>query len=373
MSETACIGCSKPLLLGARFCRSCGLRVGDQPTPAELSEAIPGPQLVAAVEVVSAAPIAVSSARTTFEPNDPEPTVSWAPPTLPASKPAADSDQLSKPKTKNNSRLLIGVGMLVALAIGGVAVVATSGKSSKQADSKTVTVDTTTNSDESAVQDTEASIDTNPIIASPDSATAAVPDVLGASESSANDALVAVGLSARMDRDYSATTASGFVVRQNPTAGSVANRGSVVDVVVSQGPPPGIPSPEPQAQTDIVEVAANEGRTVDANGRTAEDAFRSYYERYNSGDYAGAFGMESGDFATKITEEDLANWPSKVSRAVVQSVECDGRPEDSLCDAHMNFELAQGGYSDERTQVGMRIVSGQWTFNTYRVIKAVKR
>jgi PASTA domain len=191
--------------------------------------------------------------------------------------------------------------------------------------------------------------------------TVQVPDVIGSGEPRAKSALSGLGLNPQVNYDYSATTPKGYVVRQNPAPGQAVSAGQKVELVVSEGAPPQASSTSP---TPIP-------RTIDNVGRTAEDAFRIYYDLYNRGDHDGASALHSGDFGSKVSASDLAIWD--VTKADVQSVRCDGEPEFSFCNGHVYFHFPDGSYSDERTQVGMRIVNGFWTLSVYKVQKAVKR
>ncbi len=66
---------------------------------------------------------------------------------------------------------------------------------------------------------------------------ATVPNVAGMTQTSAQNALAAVGLLlGGVTTEYSDTVASGLVIRQTPSSGSRVTSGSWVDVVVSKGP-----------------------------------------------------------------------------------------------------------------------------------------
>ena len=65
--------------------------------------------------------------------------------------------------------------------------------------------------------------------------TAVVPNVKGASQSNAKASVEARGFSFKSDEDYSSTVAAGYVISQSPEAGTEAQEGSTVTVVISKG------------------------------------------------------------------------------------------------------------------------------------------
>jgi PASTA domain len=295
---------------------------------------------------------------------------SETPSDLPRKSKEPTSARNEKRESGNKKPLLIGGAVLAALALVGGLVMLTKGKSSSGATDSAVAAvssetlaaaapETTpvTEPQFAVADDTATAVAT----AAPVNSTVQVPDVIGSSEPGAKSALSDLGLTAKVIYDYSATIPQGYVVRQNPTPGQTRSANKTVELVVSQGAPPQAASP----------LVTPDARTTDSAGRTAEDAFRVYYDLFNRADYEGAFALESGDFGSKISVSDLANW--NVRRAEVQSVRCDGKPEFSFCNGHVYFKFGDGSYSDERTQVGMRIVNGFWTLSVYKVEKAVKR
>jgi eukaryotic-like serine/threonine-protein kinase len=198
-----------------------------------------------------------------------------------------------------------------------------------------------------------------------------MPDILGAEKASAVQALGTLGITPNLSTDYSATTPKGFVVRTNPGPGQAITANNTVDIVVSRGAPPTPAAPAAPKNTNTPPEPQATGRIVDEQGRTAADTFQEYYDRFNNGDYAGAYALESGDFANEVSVSQLSNW--KVTNIDVQAVDCDGQPELSVCLGHVYFHLSSGKTSDEHTRVTMRIVDGQWTFNRYAVRSAVRR
>lgn len=64
----------------------------------------------------------------------------------------------------------------------------------------------------------------------------AVPDVKGKPEAEAKDTLTRAGFAVTVKREFSDTVAEGVVISQTPAAGTRAEKGSAVAVVVSQGP-----------------------------------------------------------------------------------------------------------------------------------------
>ena len=72
------------------------------------------------------------------------------------------------------------------------------------------------------------------------SLTTSVPAVAGLSQEAAQDAITAAGLAlGEVSHEYSDNVEAGLVIRQSPDAAATANAGDPVDIVVSDGPPPG--------------------------------------------------------------------------------------------------------------------------------------
>ena len=66
----------------------------------------------------------------------------------------------------------------------------------------------------------------------------AIPDVAGLSQTTASNQLGQKGFLVTTTSQASSTVAAGNVIRTTPTAGTLASRGSTVNMVVSTGPPP---------------------------------------------------------------------------------------------------------------------------------------
>lgn len=275
------------------------------------------------------------------------------------------ADGGSEQRRSPSRPVLLGSCIVVGLlAVAGIAVaLRPSGAEVAVATASTVAEIAATESTVASTVATQASPDTK-------KADIAVPSVSGSTEDEASAAVTSLGLTVVTASAFSTDIPAGYVIRQDPPPGRSMPTGSPVTLTVSKGAPPApvtaASSPATVRSATPIE-SGDGGRIIDDRGRTADDAFRLYYDRYNNGDYDGAFALESGNFASKVSAQSLADWTSKVSRARVIDVNCDGQPEVSVCNAHMNFDLVRGGYSDEFTRVNMRIVSGSWTFNVYKV------
>ena len=69
-------------------------------------------------------------------------------------------------------------------------------------------------------------------------ANAAVPNVVGQTQSDATDALKSAGLGTKVVTNYHADTPKGEVYSQSPAEGTLVAPGTTVQIVVSNGPPP---------------------------------------------------------------------------------------------------------------------------------------
>jgi serine/threonine-protein kinase len=102
-----------------------------------------------------------------------------------------------------------------------------------------------------------------------------VPDVVGQTESDAIASIEAAGFVARSYYEYSDAVAQGVVAEQLPAAGSAAEPGSTVGIMVSQGQQPA-PPPEPeqpdQPAQETVAVPDVTGQTSDAAVSTLNGA-----------------------------------------------------------------------------------------------------
>jgi serine/threonine-protein kinase len=83
-----------------------------------------------------------------------------------------------------------------------------------------------------------------------------VPDLSALSQADATNQLTAAGLKlGQVSQGYSSTVAAGSVISQNPLAGQKVDKGSSVDIVVSQGASPSpTPSPSPSPTVSGVQV-----------------------------------------------------------------------------------------------------------------------
>jgi serine/threonine-protein kinase len=79
-----------------------------------------------------------------------------------------------------------------------------------------------------------------------------VPDVVGLSEAVANASVVSENLLFLATTAYSASVAIGLVISQSPVAGTLAEVGDVVTVVISLGPEPVVPVITPRSRTFAV-------------------------------------------------------------------------------------------------------------------------
>lgn len=81
--------------------------------------------------------------------------------------------------------------------------------------------------------------------------TVSVPSVTNMSQADAVATLNGVGIEASATTEYDSNVSEGYVIRQNPTAGTKIEVGSTVTIVVSEGPDPRTltPSPEPEVPT----------------------------------------------------------------------------------------------------------------------------
>jgi hypothetical protein len=94
------------------------------------------------------------------------------------------------------------------------------------------------------------------------------PDVVGLSQSAAESAITSANLTVgTISSANSTTVALGDVISQNPTSGSNVAEGTVVDLVVSLGPPPVIPPVADAGNNQTV----NEGDTVNLDGTASSD------------------------------------------------------------------------------------------------------
>jgi beta-lactam-binding protein with PASTA domain len=95
---------------------------------------------------------------------------------------------------------------------------------------------------------------------------AAVPDVVGMSEAEAAEALEAAGFEAVPGSTFSDTVPLGQVISQDPEAGTTAQRGSGVALVVSQGPMPTetttVPDVIGRTETEATEILEAAGYLV---------------------------------------------------------------------------------------------------------------
>jgi len=102
-----------------------------------------------------------------------------------------------------------------------------------------------------------------------------VPNVVGMTQSAAQSAITAAGLTSTVTTANSATVPAGSVISQNPTGGSSAAAGSAVALSVSLGAAP----PPPPAAGPVLAMSFNE-----ASGATANDSSGNG----NNGTIAGA-------------------------------------------------------------------------------------
>jgi len=71
-----------------------------------------------------------------------------------------------------------------------------------------------------------------------------LPDVVGASQSDAEDALESAGFKVATQEQASDAVPAGDVISQDPSAGVTAAKGATVTLVISTGPTP-TPTPTP--------------------------------------------------------------------------------------------------------------------------------
>lgn len=103
---------------------------------------------------------------------------------------------------------------------------------------------------------------------------AAVPDVVGLGEADAAKALEDAGFQAVPSATFSDTVPAGQVISQDPAAGTTAQRGSGVTLIVSQGPKPPdtttVPNVVGMTETEAVKLLQEAGYLV-ASARTYSD------------------------------------------------------------------------------------------------------
>jgi serine/threonine-protein kinase len=90
---------------------------------------------------------------------------------------------------------------------------------------------------------------------------------VGASTANALKALKAVGLSGKeVGREFSDTVPKGAVIRSDPAAGAVVNKGTEVKFVTSDGPPPvPVPNVTDKKLSDAQQILAAAGFKVSVN------------------------------------------------------------------------------------------------------------
>jgi serine/threonine-protein kinase len=136
--------------------------------------------------------------------------------------------------------------------------------------------------------------DTITITVSQGKETVQVPDVKGKSQSDAESALSALGLSASVTTEYSDTVAEGNVISQGTSAGTYVTKGSSVSITVSKGA-------EAKTYTASVDISADYAGgsyvLTDSNGKTVASGNIA-----SSGSTVSASGITTSSGTLTITD-----------------------------------------------------------------------
>lgn len=98
-----------------------------------------------------------------------------------------------------------------------------------------------------------------------------VPNVVGAPEATALDALTAVGLTPSVTRTDDPSVAAGVVIRQDPAPSSSVSRGSTVTLSVSTGSSSGTSTTSTEGTPPFTETAPSSGTTTSGDGTSTTD------------------------------------------------------------------------------------------------------
>jgi PASTA domain len=161
---------------------------------------------------------------------------------------------------------------------------------------------------ESAVPTTQSPIPASVNEAKP--VDVSVPSVNGSSSAGAKRQIEQAGFVFAQSFDYSSDVAKGYVLSQNPPAGTRLARGATVTIVVSSGMPPkpqAEPSPAtpepttlPPVITIVQRIPAPAPPTPSSSAGSAEQFIRGYYDLVNAERFEEAWQLLTPSYQNKV-------------------------------------------------------------------------